>query len=106
MLSWSGTAARTPKAIGPSEALLLKPVRPSKLFDVLMGVLSRDGELRADLPQAPCTPAHDDEEPPRKALRILLAEDNAINRMVAIKILAKGGHACDVAVDEIGRAHV
>ena len=37
-------------------------------------------------------------------LRVLLAEDNAINRMVAIKILAKDGHVCEVVVD--GRAAV
>ena len=88
-------------------AHLAKPVRPSKLFDVIMGVLSQDEEF-ADGLEGLARPSGADErsesaEAPG-ALSILLAEDNSINQLVAVKILARGGFTCDVVAD--GRAAV
>jgi len=103
--SWAGvgeTLARLEHA-----ALLAKPVRPSKLFDVIMGVLGQDGEFASGL-EGLARPCAKNEGPAEgeapAALTILLAEDNAINQLVAVKILARGGYTCDVVAD--GRAAV
>jgi PAS domain S-box-containing protein len=72
-------------------AYLTKPIRPSQLFDVLMGVFgdgagydesrleSVDTELAKDLP-----------------LRILIAEDNSVNQKLAVSMLEKIGYRADV----------
>jgi len=86
-------------------ALLSKPVRPSKLFDVIMGVLGQAGEFASGLEALARTrPAGETRkgEVRPSSLSILLAEDNAINQLVAVKILARGGYNCDVVAD--GRA--
>ena len=102
LLSWTHAAPGS-SALGAHEAALRKPVRPSELFDVLMNVLGANEVLRQDLAVLLC--AHGDAAaPPTRPLRVLLAEDNPINRLVAIKILAKDGHQCEVVVD--GRAAV
>jgi protein-histidine pros-kinase len=36
---------------------------------------------------------------PRRTYRVLLADDNPVNRQVALAVLEKGGHAVDIAVD-------
>jgi len=64
-----------------------KPIKPSELMDVIMAALSVGAsEFRG-------TEAHLDRRmQPRKGLRILLAEDNAVNRKLALIILEKEGH--------------
>ena len=72
-----------------------KPVRQSDLLDALMSALRVDSitdEVVA-LPQA-LTPGA-----PRHRLRILLAEDNAVNREVAARILEKHGHLVTAVTD-------
>ena len=100
-LAWAGAeaSATLPGAV----ARLEKPVRPSQLFDALMNALAGalDAEtaalLRAELGGARAVPAG----APAGAvtLRILLAEDNVINQMVASKILERGGFRCDLVGD-------
>jgi len=100
LLTWP-TAEPAPARPGfEALAVLAKPVRPSALFDALMEALGTDELVEftlEDLTPAEASPASE-----RSPLRILLAEDNAINQTVAAKILARGGFRCDVVGD--GRA--
>ena len=83
---------------GTFSASLLKPVRPSALFNTLMN-------LFADQPQAaqrearvkPAAARVDAEMAFRHPLRILLAEDNAVNQKLAVRLLGQMGYRADVA---------
>jgi CheY-like chemotaxis protein len=76
-------------------AFLLKPVRQSQLFDMLVGLL---GDHKADdaKPAAPA-PRLDAEMGTRHPLRILLAEDNVVNQKLALRILQQMGYRADLA---------
>ena len=71
---------------------LAKPLKASQLFNALITVL-------ADRAQEPAPVAADDVEPATADLRILLAEDNAVNQKVALRLLERLGHRADVASD-------
>ncbi len=74
---------------------LTKPVGRSKLLDAILTALgARDTDAR---PQ-PVITRHSLREASRR-LHILLAEDNAVNRKLAIAVLEKRGHAVTAAVD-------
>ena len=66
--------------------VVTRPFSPSEVFDALALSLAR--------PVAPGPPRQ-----PRRALTILLADDNAINREVAIGYLAGWGHAVTPVAD-------
>ncbi len=78
---------------------LLKPVRPSHLHDALMNILGAKNpsdRLREDaLPMPRRSGAN--EPVTHRAGRILLAEDNHVNQIVASEILTRHGYAHDVA---------
>jgi PAS domain S-box-containing protein len=78
-------------------AYLHKPIKPSQLFDALVSVVADQpvhvaarGAARSEL---------DPEMARRHPLRILLAEDNAVNQKVALRILAQMGYRADVAAN-------
>jgi CheY-like chemotaxis protein len=75
-------------------AYLTKPVRPSRLFDTLMNVFAGhlDEETKARPKQQPETLMAQ-----YHPLRILLAEDNAVNQKLALRLLEKMGYRADVA---------
>jgi signal transduction histidine kinase/DNA-binding response OmpR family regulator len=77
-------------------AFLAKPLKPSVLFDALMGLLAGQG-ARA----APVTVAAGGEPTGGQArvLRILLAEDNAVNQRLAVHLLTQMGYRPDVAAN-------
>jgi CheY-like chemotaxis protein len=79
------------------DAVLTKPVKPSALHDALVNVLSGAGTGDDKTQRAPERPAVDPGLAERHPLRILLAEDNAVNRKVAIRLLANMGYKADVA---------
>ncbi|MFH0881307.1 MAG: response regulator, partial [Lentisphaerota bacterium] len=88
------------REIGPDTSIfaaqITKPLKPSQLFDALVTILAdqpitvrqRDeaslGQLDPDMGQ-------------RLPLRILLAEDNAVNQKVALRLLERMGYRADVA---------
>ena len=79
------------------DAVLTKPVKPSALHDTLVNVLSLAGPRDESVQRAPERPAVDPGLGERHPLRILLAEDNAVNRKLAIRLLANMGYSTDVA---------
>jgi signal transduction histidine kinase/DNA-binding response OmpR family regulator len=87
-----GDAARC-RELGIS-AYLVKPVRQGELLDAICQVL--DGTARKQ-PEALVTRHTLREEKHR--IRILLAEDNAINQTLAVRLLEKRGYAVTVAPD-------
>ncbi len=76
-------------------ATLVKPVKPSALHDALATALA--GE--ADWSPAPDRSAGPHEPHAAGSLRILLAEDNAVNRKLALRLLERIGQRADVAED-------
>jgi PAS domain S-box-containing protein len=76
---------------------LTKPIRPSALFDVLHSVFAAQSQqaVRA----AAGRPALDPEMAAAHPLRILLAEDNAVNQKLALRLLAQMGYRADVAAN-------
>jgi CheY-like chemotaxis protein/HPt (histidine-containing phosphotransfer) domain-containing protein len=75
-------------------AFLNKPLKQSQLFDAL-AVLFETAEVPAAAEAAKPTLDHGLAE--RLPLRILLAEDNAVNQKLALKILSQMGYRADVA---------
>ncbi|HLO18102.1 MAG TPA: response regulator, partial [Anaerolineales bacterium] len=77
-------------------ACLHKPLKPSQLFDALVGIFATvvPEEKSKPLPERP----HFDPETGRRhPLRILLAEDNLVNQKVALRILEQSGYRADIA---------
>ena len=74
---------------------LAKPVQPSELLDAILAALSKT--MAGQQPQPETL-----DSPPEKGpkMRILLAEDNAVNRKLAVTLLRKRGY--DVVVAENG----
>jgi len=76
-------------------AYLTKPVRPSELLDAILTALGT--RTRGDIPGTLVT-RHSLRED-RSHLRVLLAEDNAVNQLVALRVLEKQGHVVTVAAN-------
>jgi signal transduction histidine kinase/DNA-binding response OmpR family regulator len=73
-------------------AFLLKPIKPSQLYNILMGIFA--GQASQSKPQ----PSRVDSQlAARLPLRILLAEDNVVNQKVALRMLERMGYRADVA---------
>lgn len=77
-----------------------KPIKPSSLLDMLMGIAVADAPTSIDEPVSAVELTLGETHP----LRILLAEDNQVNQMVAKGVLQKHGYSPDVVDD--GRAAV
>jgi PAS domain S-box-containing protein len=93
-----GDAARV-RELGVA-SYLTKPVRQSILLDALLAVMGRGGDVPAD---RPLVTRHSVKEA-RRALRILLAEDNIVNQKLIVSVLGKQGHSTTVV--GTGRAAV
>jgi signal transduction histidine kinase/CheY-like chemotaxis protein len=78
-------------------AYLTKPVKQSQLFDTLaglfMGSKAREGKPSSTTERLKLDP----EFATRHPLKILLAEDNAVNQKLALRLLEQMGYRADVA---------
>ena len=77
---------------------LQKPIKPSQLYDTLVGIFARASEV-AKAPEA--ARQFDAEMGKRQPLRILLAEDNAVNQKLALRLLERLGYRADVAANGV-----
>ena len=103
ILSSVGHHGRT---AGNVRATLVKPVKPSALHDALAEALAADGGPGRDAvvsgngaspgPSGSGTRAG---RAPIRTLRILLAEDNAVNQKLALRLLERLGQQAEVAED-------
>ncbi|HWB10966.1 MAG TPA: response regulator [Pirellulales bacterium] len=87
MLSSSDAMSRDPKP--RLAASLMKPIKQSELFDAIMTSLGVS--LRREEKEPAVAP------PPCRTLRVLLAEDNAVNQKFVVHVLEKRGHRVCVA---------
>jgi CheY-like chemotaxis protein len=82
-------------------AYLTKPVKPSQLYDAIIGALTIEPE--ADVAAGPSEPqrgaAGDTTLAKQLPLRILLAEDVAVNQKFALLALEEMGYTADVAAN-------
>jgi PAS domain S-box-containing protein len=95
MLTSIGQREKVPSSFA-LKAFLTKPVKPSQLYDILNTIFAGEhqAEQRASEP-----PPLDQAMRQRHALRILLAEDNAVNQKVAIRTLERLGYHADIAAN-------
>jgi signal transduction histidine kinase/CheY-like chemotaxis protein len=94
LLSSVGRREAASESIAPA-AYLTKPIKPSHLLDTLL-------EVCAHAPLSVSEPAHQQawQDPTmagRTPLQILLAEDNAVNQKLTLRLLAQLGYRADVA---------
>jgi len=84
-------------------AYLVKPIKPSRLFDAMVNVLETEQQETKNLsttfptPKHPSIPTSPFSISKFPKLRILLAEDNLVNQKVALKQLQSLGYSADVA---------
>jgi len=92
-----GDAARC-RELGIS-AYLVKPIRQTELLDAICQVLNKASQTK----NVPLVTRHTLRENKQRS-RVLLAEDNAVNQTLAVRLLEKRGYSVIVAGD--GRAAV
>jgi len=76
-------------------AWVAKPVSQSDLFDAVMNALGRPGRNAPEPPSA----QSGERSSPAGGAHVLLAEDNAVNRKLAVALLERMGHAVTVVTD-------
>jgi PAS domain S-box-containing protein len=73
-------------------AYLTKPVKQSDLMDTIVGVFAARTKARKARPRREARPPEGG-----RRLRVLVAEDNAVNQQVAVGMLERAGHEATVA---------
>jgi CheY-like chemotaxis protein/HPt (histidine-containing phosphotransfer) domain-containing protein len=79
-------------------AFLNKPIKPSQIFDALVSIFSGE-QIHTRPSRMGDKPTFDAHIGERLPLRILLAEDNATNQKLALRILERLGYQADVAAN-------
>jgi signal transduction histidine kinase/DNA-binding response OmpR family regulator len=97
------SAGHSDTAIAGIDVEIVKPVRPSQLFDVLQTAMAARGSDVAGEPHAIAPNGH--------GARVLVVDDNAANQKVALRMIERLGYRGDVAatgaeaVSMLGRGH-
>jgi CheY-like chemotaxis protein len=90
--------------VGDAESLfnafLSKPIHQSQLFDTLVSLLAHESAAKP-APSAAAKPQIDPTMAAHHPLRILLAEDNAVNQKLAMRLLQQMGYRADLASNGI-----
>jgi CheY-like chemotaxis protein/HPt (histidine-containing phosphotransfer) domain-containing protein len=76
---------------------LVKPVRPSELLDAIVSLLSEAGLPQPVRDGPACGIEAPEEASDIPPLRVLLVEDNAVNQLLALRMLERHGHQVTVA---------
>ena len=77
------------------QSYLTKPVRQSLLLEAVLSVLATNGRPRAH----PVVVTRHTINEAHRSLRILVAEDNAVNRQLVTALLGKRGHTIGSVVN-------
>ncbi len=77
-------------------AYLTKPFKQSELLDAILAAL---GPLPHEDAQPQLITRHSLREESPQGLRILVAEDNAVNQVLAVRLLEKRGHKVQIATN-------
>ena len=88
MLTYSGDERDAADAAG-ANACVTKPVRPSRLFDAIIGVIAREHQIATAHVPAPALAKG----------KVLVVEDNEVNQLVARLMLEQLGYSVDLAGD-------
>ncbi|CAB1057683.1 hypothetical protein D1BOALGB6SA_2436 [Olavius sp. associated proteobacterium Delta 1] len=91
-----GKAARMKEA--GFAAYLTKPVKQSQLYDCLASVVGRKTKEK-DMPSELTVTKYLHTDAQKRGMRILVAEDNAVNQQVALQILDKSGYRADAVAN-------
>jgi CheY-like chemotaxis protein len=81
-------------------AYLSKPIHQSQLFDTLVNLLAHEPAAKP-APSVAAKPQIDPAMATHHPLRILLAEDNAVNQKLAMRLLQQMGYRADLASNGI-----
>ncbi|RPI25627.1 MAG: response regulator, partial [Chloroflexota bacterium] len=81
-------------------ATVNKPIKASQLYDTLLGILVKDARPAGVL-EKPAMKKFDPTMGQRYPLRILLAEDNATNQKLALRMLELLGYRADLAANGV-----
>ncbi len=80
------------------DAWITKPVRPSQLFSCLLGLYGNtNGVATKEIAAAPPNPTDNQAPPWRKAVRVLLVDDNLVNRIMGAQQLSVLGYTAEIA---------
>jgi two-component system, sensor histidine kinase and response regulator len=95
MLTSMGQTGATGRREEGIAATITKPVKHSDLLDAIATVLDARGKPEAETP----APAAESRPGAARPLRVLVADDNAVNRKLVIRVLERRGHHTVEAAD-------